>query len=109
MAGLDLIAQDFQEVLVVPWFQNKVADAKLHSFDHEIDGAPGRHRHNRQGIVESSDARNQIETFAARRGVSRVVQIHENYVVLVLLNRFQCGVRRQDSFGLVALALEQQP
>ena len=62
-------------------FCTKLLRAAAHRFDGGVDAAPAGHDDDRQRRVVRAHAIEQIEAFAARRRVARVVQIHQQQVV----------------------------
>ena len=108
LAQFDLIADDRGETGVVPRFLDEVARPPPHRFDGQFDIGPGRHDHDRQRAVERLNAGEQIESFLARGGVARVIEVHEQDIELALLQRRQHFGRRSDGFCPVTFAFEQQ-
>jgi hypothetical protein len=79
-AQFGLRPDDRQQPLVVPRLLDEVARAAPHRFDRDVHRAPGRHHHHRERFVGGVDALQQVEPFLARRGVARVVQVHQDDV-----------------------------
>jgi hypothetical protein len=96
-----------QQSLVVPWLGNEIAGAAFHCFHGQFDGGPGRHYHDRQCRVDFLNFYNRRQAFLARRGVARVIQIHQQQRILFLFQRVKDARKRGDSFRLVAFAFQQ--
>ena len=86
-AELDLRAHDGQQPLVVPRLLDEVAGAAAHRLDRDVDRAPGRHHDDRQRLVGGADAAQQVEPFLAGGGVAGVVEVDEDDVVVLQLER----------------------
>jgi hypothetical protein len=84
---LDLRANDGEQPRVFPRLLHEVARASPHRLDGDVDAAPGGHDDDGEGRVVGADVRQQVEAFAARRRVARVVQIHQHGVEVVALDR----------------------
>ena len=80
---LDLRAQDREQARVFPRFLDEVARAAPHRLDGHLHAAPCRHDDDGQRSVVMANLREQIQPLLSRRGVSRVVQIHQHGVEFV--------------------------
>ena len=83
----DLRTQDCEQTRVVPWLLNKVARAAAHCFDCKIDAAPGGHDHDGQRRIHCADSCEQVEAFTAGGRIARVVEIDQDNVKLVRIDR----------------------
>ena len=106
---LDLRPHDGQEPRVVPRLLDEVAGAAAHGFDRDVDAAPGGHHHRRQRRVHGPHGVQEVEALLARGRVPGVVQVHQEDVELLVLERGDDAGRRGGGVDLIALALEQQP
>ena len=103
---LDLCAKDCKQPVILPGLQHKVAHASLHRFDSKLDAAPRGHHHDGQRAVYGLNSRQQIEAFLAGRRIACIVEIHQQQIEIVRLQRLDDIVRRRDAFGLIAFAFE---
>ncbi len=83
----DLGADNGKEAIVIPGFGDEIARAEFHRLDREIDGRPGGHDDDRQGLVQRLEARDGLEAFLPRGGVAVVIQIHHEKRVGPFLDR----------------------
>ena len=107
-AGRDLGVQQRDERRVVPGLLNEVPHAAAHGLDREVDRAPARHHDDRQRAVERLQARQEIDPFAARRGVAGVVQIHQHQIEPGLLHGGEGGFGRMHCVDVHPFRLQQQ-
>ena len=107
-AQFGLRADDRQQPLVVPRLLDEVARAAAHRLDRDFDRSPGRHHDDRQRLVGGVNPLQQIEPFFTRRRVARVVEIHQDDVVVLQLHRAQQLLRRRGRVDEIALGLQQQ-
>jgi hypothetical protein len=105
---LHLAREPCDQAPVVPGFLDVVARTESHGLDGAIDAAPGRHHEDRKGRIALVDLLQQVETFAARRGVAGVVHVDEHEVEVALPQRAQHSPGRGGGLDRVALGLEQQ-
>ena len=108
-AQLGLRPDDRQQPLVVPRLLDEVARAAAHRFDRDVHRAPRGHHDDRQRFVGGVNALQQVEAFFARRRVARVVEIHQDDVVVLQLHRAQQLLRRRRRVDQIAFGLQQQP
>ena len=106
---LDLRPHDGQQPRVVPRLLDEVAGAAAHRLDGDVDAAPGGHHHRRQRRVHGPHGVQEVEAFLARGRVAGVVQVHQEDVELLVLERGDDAGRRGGGVDQVALGLEQQP
>src|SRR5690606_2916352 len=99
--------QHRQQPRIVPRLLDVVARAAPHRLDRTLDRAPRRHYHDRQRRVQLLEARQQLEAFAPRRGVARIVQVDQQRIEVALLYRLQYTRRRCGRLHLVVLRLQQ--
>src|SRR6266568_2117964 len=83
---LDLRTEYGQQARVVPRFLNEVARPTPHRLDGQIHAAPGGHHDYRQRWIDFLNAGQEIETFTAGSGVTRIVEIDEDDVQLLRIN-----------------------
>ena len=107
-APANLAAQGLQQTWIFPRFQHEIAYAPAHGFDCQLDRPPGRHCHHGQRLIDGLNSRQQIQTLFARRGIARVIQIHQQQIVAIGFKLFQHAGRRIHGLNLVTLTLEQQ-
>ena len=69
-------------------FCKEIARAAAHGFDGDFYAAPGGHDHDGKSTVEFLDSREQIQSFLAGGGISRIVQVHQYGIEFA---RFNCG------------------
>src|SRR5688572_9104161 len=103
---LHLRAQHCDQTRVVPGLLDEVACASPHRFDGQIDAPPRGHHHHRQRRIDRTNAAQQIKTFAAGCGVTRIIQIDEDDVEFLRVDRFEHAFRRRRAFDLKALTFE---
>ncbi len=102
-AQFSLRPDDRQQPLVLPRLLHEVTGAAPHRRHGHVDGAPRRHHHHRQRLVTGVNALQQVQAFFAGRGVARVVQIHQDDVVALELERAEdvlgrrCGIDEEPS------------
>jgi hypothetical protein len=108
-AELGLGTNDRQQAFVLPRLLDEVSCSPAHGLDRDVHGAPRRQDHHRQRFVGGVDALQQIEALGARSGVARVVEVHQDDVVVLQLQRPQQLLRRRGGVDDVALGLQQQP
>ena len=104
-----LRADDRQEAFVLPRLLHEVAGAAAHRFHRDIHRSPRRQDDDRQRFIGGVDALEEIEALLAGRGIARVVQIHQDDVVVLELERAQQLRRRRRGVDDEALGLQQQP
>ena len=107
-AELGLRAHDRQQPLVFPRLLHEVAGAAAHRLDGDVDRAPRGHHDHRQRFVAGVNALQQVEAFLAGGGVARVVQVHQDHVVVLELERAQELLRRCGGVDDEAFRLQQQ-
>ena len=107
-ALLDLAAQRGNELAVVPRLLHEVAHATAHGLDGEIHRAPSGHDNHRQRAVERLDAGQQIDALTPRRGVARIVQIHQEQIERLGTERGKGRVRGGYGLHIDALRFEQE-
>ena len=107
-AQLGLRPHDRQQPLVVPRLLDEVARAAAHRLDRHVDRSPRRHHDNRQRFVGRVNPLQQVEPFFAGRRVARVVEVHQDDVVVLELHRAKQLLRRRRRVDDVALRLQQQ-
>jgi hypothetical protein len=93
---------------VVPRLLDEIAHPAAHRFDREIDAAPPGHYDHRQQPIDLLHPREQIDPFAARRGVAGVIQIHQDQIERPRAQRRDRGVGRGHGVVLDPLPLEQE-
>ena len=103
-----LRAQGRKQLRIVPGLLHEIGGAALHGFHRQPDAAPSRHHDHGQGAVELLHARQQVQAFLAGSRVEGVVQVHQQHVVLAVVQPIQHGFRRVYRFDLVAFPLQQQ-
>jgi hypothetical protein len=92
---LGLRADDRDQALVVPGLLHEVPGPAAHRLHGNVDRAPGRHHDHRQRGIDRPDAREQVETLAARCRVACVIEVHEDDIELAVFD----GVDRADRGG----------
>jgi hypothetical protein len=107
-AGIDFGPQDRDELVVVPGLLHEVAHAAPHGFDRDVDRTPSGHHDDRELAVESLDARQQIDSLAARRRIAGVVQVHQQQIERARGDCRERSLRRPHGVDVNAFALEQQ-
>ncbi len=108
VAQIDLRLDDGQQPVVLPRLLDEIARAAAHGFHRQAHRAPGGHHDHRQHGVDGADARKQVQPFLPRRGVARVVQIHDHDVEIARFKRRNNRRGRSDRVDLIAFALQQQ-
>ena len=106
---LGLGPHDRQQPLVVPRLLDEVARAAAHRLDRHVHRSPGGHHHDGQRLVGGVNPLQQVEPFLARGRVARVVEIHQDDVVVLQLERAEDLLRRGRRVDGVAFGLQQQP
>src|SRR5215469_6778471 len=76
LAVFDLSAYSSQNARVVPRLEDEVTNAFTHDFDSEFDASPGGHGNDGKKRVAFVNLGKQVETFASRGCVARVVEVH---------------------------------
>ena len=102
----DLRAQNGEQAFVLPGLLNEVARAAPHRFDRQLDVAPRGHDDDRQIAVERHNLRKQIEAFLAGRGVARVVEIDQQRVIGIQVQRLADLRGRSGLLDAIALGIE---
>ena len=87
VAQIDLRLDDGQQPLVLPGLLHEIARAAAHRFHRQAHRGPGRHHDHRQHRIDGLNARKQIQPFLPRRGVARVVQVHDHDVEIARFER----------------------
>jgi hypothetical protein len=103
-----LFLQTLQKLSVGPGFFHKIGDAVLHCFHSDPHRGPTGHHNNGRRTFQCGELRQQVEPFATRGGVPRVVQIHQNEVELLARDRFEQLRGRRNGFGRIAVGLQQE-
>ena len=80
----------------------------MHGFYRQLDAAPSRHHNHRQGAIKFLYTRQQVQALLAGGGIQGVVQVHQQDVVLPVVQALQHGLRRVDGFDLVAFPFQKQ-
>jgi hypothetical protein len=78
---IELRAQYGEQTRVVPWLLDEVRSTPPHRFDRELDAAPCGHDDDGHAQTIALDLRQQIDALRARRGVARVVHVHQDGIV----------------------------
>ncbi len=107
-AQLGLRPHNRQEPRVVPGLLHEIAGAPPHRFDRDLDAAPGGHHDDGQGRIDVADGVQEVEPFLARRRVPRIVEVHQQDVVFLVIDRRQNAGWRRSRLDVIALGLEQQ-
>ena len=108
-AVLDLARQDLEQRGVVPRLLDEAARAAAHRLDRGVDGAPAGHHDDREVRIETAGARDEVQAFASRRGVARVIEVGEQQLVGPLLQVGEGGVGRGDEVGIEVGSFQQEP
>ena len=88
-----LRSHDRQQPRVLPRLLHEIAGAAAHGLDGHFDAAPRRHDDDRQRRIVMLHLRQQVEPFLARRGIARVIEVHQHSVEL-FASRSPRGSRR---------------
>ena len=104
----NLLFQNFHQPRIHPGLLDEIADAALHRLHSESDGGPAGHHHDRRENFARLDAFEQIEPFAARCSVARIIQIHQQKVEFARIERRENPGRRANRLGFIALRFQQQ-
>src|SRR5947207_436985 len=102
-----LSAENAQKSAIFPGLLYEVACATSHGFDSNFDAAPRGHDNYGKSAVHGLNAREKIESFFARGSVTSVIQIDEQDVEILQLDRIQHRGRISHSFSTVSLTLQK--
>ncbi len=107
-AQLHLRADRADHASVVPRLLDEVTRSAAHRFHHQVHAAPRGHHDHRQCAVHGGDAIQQVQTFLARSGVTGVIQVHQQDVVVLGFEGAEDAAGRSRRVDLEAFALQQQ-
>src|SRR5205823_9916164 len=105
---LDLYAERGEKAAIVPRLFDVVARAAPHRLDRAVDAAPRRHHDDRRWAVQGLDARQEIETLRAGRGVAGLVHVHEQRVEVARFDGAEHRARGGGGLYVEALAFQEQ-
>ncbi len=100
---IKLRAQHGEQARVVPWFLNEVSRAAAHRLDCQFHAAPCRHDNDRHAQTVALNLRQQVNAFRARRGVARVVHVHQDGFVCLTCETLDELSGRRSAVQPVAL------
>ena len=105
---LDLRPDDRDEALVVPRLLDVVGGPAPYGLDRALDASVGSHDDHRQRRVHPPETRQHIESFAPRRRVPCIVQVHQHGVERLSFHRLDDLDRPRGGDHAIALLLQQK-
>ena len=103
-----LSVDDRQQPRIVPGLLNKVARPAAHRLDCDVNAAPGGHHNDRKRAVDLLNPREHVEAFLPGGRVPGVVEVHQQYVEVSLLDRLDDVDRPLDGFNIITFGFEEQ-
>src|SRR5438105_3028880 len=102
------VAALLNELRVGPGLLDEIGSAPLQGFYGQLNGPPGCNDQNGNCRIEFADAGDEVETFGARGGVERVIEIHDQQIKLTRVQRLQHRGGMHHGLRLESLELQQQ-
>ena len=104
---IELCPQHGEQPRVVPRLLDEVRGTTTHRFDGEFHAAPRGHHDDGHAQAVALDLREQIDALRARRGVARVIHIHQDGVVAFARKTLDELPGRCSAVQLVAFRAQQ--